>query len=268
METKRNNLSPLPMYKGGILNLPKGKWYAYGAEDTVFAPVGKSLPILINTDDISATVYLAIYRDGEVTPAVVYSQSEIPMHVTHGDDKMTIAVQSFDLPDDLTGALRYVVTVGQSTPATEGWVSAVVCHRPDLLSIEWWDNEDLALDAEFAIPYTAGYKNQLFVPATLGFPDYEFEEEVEQRDGFTFPLKQISYKKYKFNFRTIEEILDCARLARMSDHIRITDTDGVVYNARTFLISPQWLEQGYLANVDAEFTIDTVVKRVGRAYNI
>jgi hypothetical protein len=97
----------------------------------------------------------------------------------------------------------------------------------------------------------------------LARPDYNFEEEGEDRDGYFFPAKQISEKVYRFNFIAPEYLLDAMRLIRMSDHVVIT-CKGETYTADSFLLSPTWEDQGDLAGVDAEFETATVVKKIGR----
>ena len=97
-------------------------------------------------------------------------------------------------------------------------------------------------------------------------PDYEFEEEGEERDGYFFPEKQISEKTYKFSFLAPEYLCDVMRLIRLSDIVQVTDKYGHLYNVDSFLIEPKWQQQGNLANVECEFQTDTVVKKIGRGY--
>ena len=56
------------------------------------------------------------------------------------------------------------------------------------------------------------------------------------------------------------------RLARMADHVKITDRYSTVYECDTFLITPKWEVQGNVASVDAEFQTNMVAKRIGRNY--
>ena len=50
--------------------------------------------------------------------------------------------------------------------------------------------------------------------------------------------------------------------------MRITDKYGRNYDCDTFLITPEWQEQGNLAKVVAEFETDTVIKKIGQGYTI
>lgn len=133
------------------------------------------------------------------------------------------------------------------------------------LTIEWWDVEDFIMDAG-AIVYTSPkYRNRIYISADIAKPEYEFEEESEERDGYTFPIKQISKKTFHFSFLASEYLLDVMRFIRLSDYVEIT-YKGQRYSVDSFLLSPEWEDYGDVASVDAEFTTATVAKKVGLAY--
>ena len=175
----------------------------------------------------------------------------------------------------------YIVHKGEETALLEGftdkmylelsdgidtWYSAYFGFCEPCMKIEWYDVEDFLFDAG-AIAYSDGYKNEMFFDAEIGMPEYEFEEEVAERNGYQFPISQISYKKYKFTILVPEEVCDVMRFIRLSDHIRIS-TKNDTYEATSFLMTPTWAEQGYLAEVACEFTTDTVAKKIGKGVTI
>ena len=175
----------------------------------------------------------------------------------------------------------YIVHKGEETAILEGctdkmylelsdgidtWYSAYFGFCEPCMRIEWYDVEDFLFDAG-AIAYSDGYKNEMFFDAEIGMPEYEFEEEVAERNGYQFPISQISYKKYKFTILVPEEVCDVMRFIRLSDHIRIS-TKNDTYEATSFLMTPTWAEQGYLAEVACEFTTDTVAKKIGKGVTI
>ena len=175
----------------------------------------------------------------------------------------------------------YIVHKGEETAFLEGftdkmylelsdgidtWYSAYFGFCEPCMRIEWYDVEDFLFDAG-AIAYSDGYKNEMFFDAEIGMPEYEFEEEVAERNGYQFPISQISYKKYKFTLLVPEEVCDVMRFIRLSDHIRIS-TKNETYEATSFLMTPTWAEQGYLAEVACEFTTDTVAKKIGKGVTI
>ena len=175
----------------------------------------------------------------------------------------------------------YIVHKGEETAILEGftdkmylelsdgidtWYSAYFGFCEPCMRIEWYDVEEFLFDAG-AIAYSDGYKNEMFFDAEIGMPEYEFEEEVAERNGYQFPISQISYKKYKFTLLVPEEVCDVMRFIRLSDHIRIS-TKNDTYEATSFLMTPTWAEQGYLAEVACEFTTDTVAKKIGKGVTI
>ena len=175
----------------------------------------------------------------------------------------------------------YIVHKGEETAFLEGftdkmylelsdgidtWYSAYFGFCEPCMRIEWYDVEDFLFDAG-AIAYSDGYKNEMFFDAEIGMPEYEFEEEVAERNGYQFPISQISYKKYKFTILVPEEVCDVMRFIRLSDHIRIS-TKKDTYEATSFLMTPTWAEQGYFAEVACEFTTDTVAKKIGKGVTI
>ena len=179
------------------------------------------------------------------------------------------------------GGKDYIVHKGEEIAFLEGftdkmylelsdgidtWYSAYFGFCEPCMRIEWYDVEDFLFDAG-AIAYSDGYKNEMFFDAEIGMPEYEFEEEVAERNGYQFPISQISYKKYKFTILVPEEVCDVMRFIRLSDHIRIS-TKNDTYEATSFLMTPTWAEQGYLAEVACEFTTDTVAKKIGKGVTI
>lgn len=175
----------------------------------------------------------------------------------------------------------YIVHKGEETALLEGftdkmylelsdgidtWYSAYFGFCEPCMKIEWYDAEDFVFDAG-AIAYSDGFKNEMYFNAEIGMPEYEFEEEVAERNGYQFPISQISYKKYKFSILVPEEVCDAMRFIRLSDYVKITTSEGT-YDATSFLMTPTWQEQGYLAEVACEFTTDTVAKKIGKGVTI
>lgn len=147
------------------------------------------------------------------------------------------------------------------------WYSEIFTVVNDIspyLKIEWWDVENFVMDAG-TIVYEGDFVNVLYLPSDIAKPEYHFDEEGEQRDGYFFPIKQISEKKYRFNFLASEYLLDVMRFIRMADFAQITK-NGQRYSLDTFLITPEWEDNGDVAVVEAEFDTATVAKKIGLAY--
>lgn len=151
----------------------------------------------------------------------------------------------------------------------ETWYSeifTVVQDTSNLLKVEWYDIENFVFDAGAIVYRNPSYKNVLYLCTELGKPDYEFEEEGEDRDGYFFAEKQVSSKIYKCTITAPEYLCDVMRFIRMADYVRVTDQYGRSYDCDTFLITPKWQTQGDVASVEIEFTTSTAVKKIGRGY--
>ena len=68
-----------------------------------------------------------------------------------------------------------------------------------------------------------------------------------------------------FKFLASEYLLDVMRFIRMADYATI-QYQGQTYNLDTFLITPEWEDNGDVASVEAEFDTATVAKKIGRGY--
>lgn len=159
------------------------------------------------------------------------------------------------------------------TDGVNTWYTDVftwVKNDKKLIRVVWWDDADFIMDAGeiiYDLGGSVGYENRLYLKAEIAKPTYPFEEEVETRDGYMFPIKMISSKQYHFNFLAPEYLLDVLRLLRMADHIEI-DTwkeDGTIlptYRPDSILVTPEWENNGDLAAVAVEFQTDTIAKKI------
>lgn len=218
----------------------------------------------------------ATYNKVAITPKTIKSAV---LRDANNDEK--IADLTLDFSIVTIDGRDYIVHKGEEIAFLEGftdkmylelsdgidtWYSAYFGFCNPCMRIEWYDADDFIMDAG-AIVYSNGYKNEMFFDAEIGMPEYEFEEEVAERNGYQFPISQISYKKYKFTILVPEEVCDVMRFIRLSDHIYISTRENT-YKATSFLMTPTWAEQGYLAEVACEFTTDTVAKKIGKGVTI
>lgn len=158
---------------------------------------------------------------------------------------------------------QYYLKLGDEKQEWYSEIFTVVNDISGYLKIEWWDIEDFEMDAGTIVYENPQFKNVLYLCSDIAKPEYIFNEEVIERDGYMFPVKQISEKRYRFSFLASEYLLDVMRFIRMSDYICITK-NGQTYNVDSFLISPEWEDNGDIATVDAEFETATVAKKIGR----
>lgn len=266
-----NNLSVLPWYTS-IEQQNARKWWVYDRIYPLFTPAGYILPFQIllpyraNPQMSSCTLYLvepSMTIDTQVAAKLNDTGFEFKQFSSLG---YTVAVYPGFLPAFTAmgnGQYYLKITINGEDFYSEAFT--VVNDIEPYLKIEWWDNEDFAMDAG-VIAYTEPrFRNRLYLMADIAKPQYQFEEEGETRDGYFFPVKQISEKRYRFSFLASEYLLDVMRFIRMADFAQITK-NGQVYSLDTFLITPEWEDNGDVAAVDAEFDTATVAKKIGLGY--
>lgn len=270
--SRNNNLSVLPFYTNIDEQLSR-RTYAFGevyplfVQKTYIHPFQIQVPIPSGGSPVTVTS----------VSLIDYNTNTLVQDLTNA---VTVTVKEYDGYDVLvhrygavTGAAwnvgRYYLSIQTNYDAYYSEVFTVVDDISPYLRIEWWDEQDLVMrDSRivYEVSTAVKYHSVVFLDTQLGMPDYDFEEEGETRDGIYFPEKMISEKTYKFAFLAPEYLLDAMRFIRLSDHIQITDRNGVVYNADTFLLTPKWQAPGMLAGVDGEFQTAAVAKKIGRSY--
>lgn len=267
MMIPNNNLSVLPFYTS-IEQQNARKWWIYGKVYPLFTPAGFMLPFQIirpHSDNVLA-VFQIYTKDNQLVGDYSGRISE-----------MGFAIKSFIAYDVIVfaGQLpiftqmdngQYYAVLGDGVQTWYSEIFTVVNDITGYLKLEWWDVEDFTMDAGTIVYQQPAFKNVLYLCSDIAKPEYNFSEDVIERDGYTFPVKQVSEKRYRFSFLASEYLLDVLRFVRMADYARITKDGQTWYNLDTFLISPEWEDNGDVAVVDAEFTTATVAKKIGRGY--
>jgi hypothetical protein len=266
--TQNNNLSVLPWYLS-IDEQNHKKSYAFGNVYPLFTPKDRLLPfqILRDTKPVNNVVSVILFKKtGEqyanITTAMKENGLQIVRFPSLGYD-IIVYPGNFPLAVAAPPGMYYAVL----SDGNQTWYSDIFTVVTDVsayLKIEWWDIENMVFDAGQIVYKNPTFRNRLYFSNELGKPEYTFEEEGENRDGYFFPEKQISEKTYKFTALAPEYLCDVMRIIRMSDYISVTDKYGRVYNCDTFLITPKWETQGDIASVEIEFQTATVIKKIGR----
>lgn len=261
-----NNFSPLAFRKKES-KATYEKWYAFGKNYAIPASANTLTPFQFTELNIPVfdpdTIEVEVINEetGEAKKSGVYVSFDVmPEHggvlyVSPGKNSFREA-----LPQ---GTYRARFSIGD-----EVYISTPFCVIPGIetsskyLLIEYWNDEKIAYPGGFI---TTGSNNdfryQMYVPATICKPKYEFEEELTKRAGYKFLELQTSTKVYAFTFVAPEFICDAMRLIRLSDYIRISH-DGEYYNALNFEFDVDWQEQLYLAAVDCQFETDSIIQKL------
>ncbi len=273
MIQRNNNLSPLPFYTS-LEQQNHRKSYAYGEVYPLYTPIGTVPPFQLVIPHTTATISaVRLYKVSAGTSTVITSAI-----TTAGLIKKNFATAGYDVIyypsfgitslNSQEGRYYLTITLSDSTVYYSD-IFTVVGDMRGYLNLMWWDLQDFVMD-DTRIVYkddsTACYRNQLWLQTELGKPEYEFTEEGETRDGYFYPEKMVSEKRYKFNILAPEYLCDVLRFVRMSDRVYVTDQYGIQYRCDTFLATPKWEVQGDLASVEIEFTCDTVAKKIGKGY--
>ena len=264
-----NNLSVLPWYDS-IERQNARKWWVYNKVYPLFTPAGFMLPFQVMREHrTNEIVSFRIYkRDNSLVGDFTQVMKETGLKVINpiGAREIDVIVYSGLLPaftKFANGQYYAVMSDGVQT-----WYSDMFTIVNDIsgyLKLEWWDVDDFYMDEGVIIYKSPLFRNKLYLCADIAKPEYIFEEDGETRDGYFFPAKQISEKRYHFTFLASEYLLDVMRFVRMADYAQITKNEQV-YKLDTFLITPEWEDNGDVASVDAEFDTATVAKKIGRGF--
>lgn len=264
-----NNLSVLPWYTS-IEQQNARKWWVYGHVYPLFTPAGYVLPFQITVARNATISFIRLFDantgrmiDGGVKTKMQNTGLTRKTFTNFGYD---VIVYPGTLPLFNTmenGRYYFFAVIGGVELYSE--IFTVVNDIQPYLKITWWDVSDFVMDAGIIVYTNPLFKNVLYLQSDIAKPEYPFEEEGETRDGYFFPTKQISEKRYRFNFLASEYLLDVMRFIRMADFAEI-EYHGQRYSLDTFLITPEWEDNGDVAAVEAVFDTATVAKKIGLGY--
>lgn len=269
-----NNLSVLPFYTS-IEQQNARKWWIYGRVYPLYCPAGFLLPFQIliphvrNNPNITQFKLYDANTGAMVENVLTALRNTGLTAIPFGSLGYDVVVYPGIMPmTNLSVNGRYYLYAVIDYVPYYSEIFTVVNDMEPYLKITWWDLDDFVMDGGRIVynSYTfTTFKNVLYLQSDIAKPEYIFEEEGETRDGYFFPIKQISEKRYRFNFLASEYLLDVMRFIRMADYAEIL-YHGQTYNLDTFLITPEWESNGDVAAVEAVFDTATVAKKIGRGY--
>lgn len=266
---QNNNLSVLPWYTS-INEQNHRKSYAYGDIFPLITPANTLLPFqIIRPTRANGINSVRLYDKNDnpiadITQQILGVGLQIVRFASMGYDVIVFPSVVPMILNQKEGIYYATLSDGIQTWYSE--MFTIVNDVSGFLKIEWWDLENMVFDAGTIVYREPLFKNRLYLCTEIGKPEYKFEEEGEERDGYFFSEKQISEKTYKCTILAPEYLCDVMRFIRMADNVIITDKYGRKYDCDTFLITPKWQTQGNLASVEIEFETATVVKKIGHGY--
>lgn len=271
----QNNFTVLPFYSD-LKYQHSNKPYAFGAIYPLYASAKSLLPFQFTVNHVADTAIAE--NDGELIKKILLVNIDtglstsisslvsdfIYRKVYSTSDCVYYAADTvFDR--NLAQGQYYIYIQFADDQEVYSEVITVVDNIEDYLKIIWWDKEDLEFDSGFIAYNSIGFKNVLYLNTDIGKPDYKFEEDGKERDGYFFAEKQLSEKVYRFTFVAPEYLCDAVRFIRLSDNVHVYK-NGIDYIVDSFLANVAWQEQGDLAAVDVEFRTNTVVKKIAAAW--
>lgn len=272
-----NNLSVLPFYTDIRLQNHR-RSYAYGEIYPLITLTDTLLPFQIirpHRDNGIESVKM-YYKDGTLFADITQPMIETGLRVMKNrpfyDIDTILYAGTLPMALDTPDGVFYV----ELSDGVQTWYSEMFTVVQDVsgyVKVEWYDANDLLMDGNLGIVYTDDdavttcFRNRVYLCTEIGKPEYTFSEEVNERDGYSFPEKQVSEKTYRCTILAPEYLLDAMRFVRLSDFVQVTDQRGQTYKCDTFLFTPTWQTQGDLASVEIEFQTNTAVKRIGWGYS-
>jgi hypothetical protein len=253
------SISPLPFYDTLDLQNHK-KEYAYGIITPLIMPNNYIIPFLFFVDKSIITisnVYLVSNKDNSKIDYTSILNITIDTSDTDFNKIIYNPVDSL-LTDNIDEGLYYLEIDTNSTIFYSD-IFNLTSHTNELLKIEYYNSTNFTTSFGI-ISFDNSFKFVVFIPSTIGRPEYNFEEESTERNGYTYIEHQVSSKIYKFTFLSSEYLLDAVRLIRMCDNKKIT-YQSQVYQMYTFSITSKWLDDGYIAQVDASFETDNIISK-------
>lgn len=244
--------------------------YANGSSFCLVSPVNRLLPFQIiveKTFPVVTAIYIIELSTG--------TRVNITSHFTAANWKRR-AFTDYDilvyndinaLTTNLKEGRHYLeIVAGASILYSELFNAIQTVQASEVVGISFWDNEDFIFQhINGRLSYADNYQSKIYLMTKLAKPDYKIEEVIEERDGFKFTEKQIQKKVFRFSFLAPEYICDVLSLISMHDNVVLTH-NGKIYNVYDILFTPTWTEDGFLANIDAEFTTDAVIKKIGKLF--
>lgn len=233
--------------------------------DGVWKPVGNDALYSGETvsyrNDAGANYDTTGYPDTDQDPLIATDGSAYVETYEYGGNFDVIVNDGSDIGVYIpTGVYSIEMSDGRYTWYSEPF--KVVDYINDFLKIQYWHNEPFPLPLG-NMRYFDGYKNQLLLDAKIRQPEYEEEENVEERLGIELPISRTSKKVMKFMFYATEYMLDAIRLIWLHHNITI-ETDCELYTVDEFNISNvEWDREGLFGEVTVEFTTQTVVTTTG-----
>lgn len=272
MNPVRYNFSPLAFYPSQPTDwIPD---YAFGNISPVIMKKGQLLPFQLVYDSYQYSIWnVEAYKYEPVsrtfTKAFDLDKSYFKLDTV--GELTILAVTGGIILDARFEEGLYSIKIRTSNDGvntTEIW-SDFICMTSrveDYVHIKYTNSFNLVLNNGL-IAFKGGFSFEAYLNTQIGKPEYEFEEEGDERLGYTFIESVTSKKKYSFAFFGNEHLCDALRIVKLCDTISIDNKylseAEENFSPISFDMEVSWEEQGDLALVVCTFEIDNIVSAVG-----
>lgn len=262
MKQINNNISPLPFYDDiSLQNHRKG--YAFGQVYPLIIHKNMLLPFQFCVSSGTSISEARLYTKGGVLVADILSNLKENGLVAKSYTGFKLVKYPGTLPvNAIKHEGQYYIRLRlDSDKYVYSDIFTVYNRVDDYLKLEYTNAYSFELKNGI-IDFSDNFKFKCYLPAQIGKPEYDFEEEATERMGYAFIESQVSKKIYRFTFLAPEYLCDALRIVRLCSDKHIT-SKGQVYDLTTFNMKPEWEEQGDLAAVECEFETDTIIANAG-----
>lgn len=262
MKQINNNISPLPFYDDISLQNHR-KDYAFGQIYPLVIHRNMLLPFQFCVSSGSSVSQAVLYSaDGKYIANILPELKENGLVVkSYTGFKLVKYPGTLPVNSIKHEGQYYIWLRLNGGPVLYSDIFTVYNRVDDYLELEYTNSYNFELKNGI-IDFSDNFKFKCYLPAQIGKPEYDFEEEATERMGYAFIESQVSKKLYKFTFLAPEYLCDALRIVRLCNDRQIT-SKGQVYDLTTFNMKPEWEEQGDLAAVECEFETDTVISNIG-----
>lgn len=258
-----NNLSPLPFYDS-IEDWNHNSFQAFGDIHPLIVYRNFIPPFQIITPAINRLIITRIilvnYNTGKsanITDSMVLGGLKVIKH----EHFNIISFYGLAPVTELTAEGRYYIRILGTNINYTSDIFSSRNNLHDCIKLEYSNPYNFRVKGG-EVDFSDNFTFRCYLPTKIGYPDYQFEETVTNRMGYSYMESQVSKKTYQFVFTAPEYLCDALRIVRMCQTKIITDGPKV-YDAINFNMEVDWQEQGNLAAVTCEFETDNVIANIG-----
>lgn len=262
MKLVNNNLSPIPFYDNLEMQNHR-KDHAFGNIYPLITYKNMLLPFQVVLNKGTAINWVRLYNfyTGVYTTITTSMKENGLIIKSYTDFKLLKYPGTLPIIEIKHEGLYYLAISISGLGIIYSDVFTVTNRIDDYLLLEYDNSYSFELKNGI-VDFSGAFKFRVYLPTQIGKPEYNFEEEVTERMGYSFVESQVSKKIYKFTFLAPEYLCDALRIVRLCENKTIT-SGNLIYDMTTFSMDVSWEEQGDLAAVECEFETDTVIANIG-----